>query len=353
MKTLGFFFVALATLGSAACTKVDTFNCLQSAECLDGIVQGECEPGTLLCSFPDPACPSGKSYGEYAGDQANVCVGGGPGTTTDPSSSLSDSITATGTGTSNGSATTVDPTSGTTTAVDPTTTTMTSQTDPTLTTDPSTSTGVTCAALGEPCDNNCCGGPCTVCNGTCQAQPPEMGPQLCGAQCQTCSPQGECAVASAGQACAVNCDDIVLDSQTDGITTTCRGYPSQELNATCNDGGECSPNPMECIGDAPSVIAQCDTVCVKDASLCVSGAIGVTQSDFCYLSGNSPDCKPTCSMDGLSSDKASCGATGTCAHEIVACGNYKCDPTSGICRTKCMKDTDCASNKCQGTKCQP
>lgn len=361
MKTLGLLLLALTTVGSAACTKVDTFNCLQSSECVDGIVQGECEPGTLLCSFPDPACPSGKSYGDYAGDQSNVCVGGGPGTTTNTPGTASDTATGTSNGSATGSETSVDPTN--TTAVDPTTsasqgttTDSTITTDPTLTTDPSTTTGGACAALGEQCDNNCCGGPCTVCaqEGVCQAQPAEMGPALCGSSCQVCSPQGECAVAPADQPCALNCDDIVLGAQVVGVATVCNGYATKELMSTCGDGGKCTADPVAagCAGDMPSVLAQCDTVCVKDASLCVPGAIGVTPADYCYLNAESPDCQTACSKDGLSSDAASCGPDGVCLHTLKPCGLYKCDADNGMCRTKCMADNDCVSNKCMGTKCQ-
>jgi len=164
MKILGLLLAALAAVGSAGCTKVDTFNCLQSAECQNGAVAGVCEPGNL-CSFPDTNCPSGKAFGEYAGDQANLCVGGGGNTsTTAPTGSLSDTITGTGTGTgpATGGETSIDPSNGSETTVDLTSTTMTSEVTVTtgpMTTDPTITTGPACAALGETCDGTpCCGG---------------------------------------------------------------------------------------------------------------------------------------------------------------------------------------------------
>ena len=70
MKTLAIILAALASVG---CTKVDTFKCTKSAECTLAGVAGVCEPAGL-CSFPDPECPSGKAFGELAGDQADRCV---------------------------------------------------------------------------------------------------------------------------------------------------------------------------------------------------------------------------------------------------------------------------------------
>jgi hypothetical protein len=97
MKALG---LLLAVLAALACTKVDTFSCVDSSDCVLAGVAGVCEPGNL-CSFPDDDCPSGKSYGDYAGDQANQCVAGEPGTTSGTSaltdtSSLTDTSATTG-----------------------------------------------------------------------------------------------------------------------------------------------------------------------------------------------------------------------------------------------------------------
>lgn len=50
------------------------FSCTDSAQCgTDGV----CET-TGLCSFPDPACGSGRSYGQASGDLAGTCVGDEP-----------------------------------------------------------------------------------------------------------------------------------------------------------------------------------------------------------------------------------------------------------------------------------
>ena len=86
MKTLASILAALASVG---CTKVVTFKCTKSAECTLAGVAGVCEPAGL-CSFPDPECPSGKAFGEFAGDQAALCVDvesttADPSTTPDPS----------------------------------------------------------------------------------------------------------------------------------------------------------------------------------------------------------------------------------------------------------------------------
>ena len=71
--------VALVALTAHGCVKLESFACGQSSECRNGDLLGTCEPAGL-CSFPDPMCPSGKKYGELAGDQSGQCVGDGSGT---------------------------------------------------------------------------------------------------------------------------------------------------------------------------------------------------------------------------------------------------------------------------------
>ena len=148
--------IILASLASVGCTRVDTFKCTRSDECTLAGVAGVCEPAGL-CSFPDPDCPSGKAFGELAGDQADRCVD------------------------------------------------VEGTTDPTTTADP----------------------PCTA-----------------------------------------------------------------------------------------------------------------------------QSCQPGCTMDGSSVDNASCDAQGVCQHDIEPCGLYRCDAEAGACRTKCMDDSHCISNKCMGSKCK-
>jgi len=49
---------------------------------------------------------------------------------------------------------------------------------------------------------------------------------------------------------------------------------------------------------------------------------------------------------------ASCDGTGTCVNGgLTSCGNYFCDGELNLCPDKCMSDTQCISNECQGMKC--
>lgn len=66
----------IAALALTGCAKVDAFVCEGDQQCVDGGKLGACEPSGF-CSFPDPKCPGGKRYGEYAGDElAGACVEG-------------------------------------------------------------------------------------------------------------------------------------------------------------------------------------------------------------------------------------------------------------------------------------
>lgn len=135
--------IILASLASVGCTRVDTFKCTRSDECTLAGVAGVCEPAGL-CSFPDPDCPSGKAFGELAGDQADRCVDvegtTDPTTTADPS-------------------TTTDPT----TTTNPTTTTA-----PSTTTDPTTTADPPCTA--QSCQPGCTRDGTAVDNASCDAQ---------------------------------------------------------------------------------------------------------------------------------------------------------------------------------------
>lgn len=359
MKIFGLLLAALA-IGSAGCTKADSFSCLESAECLYSGVAGVCELGGL-CSFPNPDCPSGKAFGEFAGDQAGLCVGDGLGSTSSPTTSVAN----TGTGSATSSDTSSDPSNGTT--VDITTmttdTTMTSEvtvtttTETTLTTDPSTTTGPACAPLGGACsaDTPCCGDGCTTCSdGTCTALPAEQGPNVCGSSCQTCS-AGACAPAAVGQECATDCSEFVFQPQPAGDQTACNGFAPMPLSGTCIDGGLCSvPDPFTagCLPDMPTQLAVCDTTCVKDLGACDPGAAGFDKADFCALNGPGPFCKTTC-LENNSSNAASCDGNGICQQNPVSCGNYSCNLENGLCRTKCAAPSDCAPGLiCKGMKCQ-
>ncbi len=58
-------------LAAAGCPSLPGHRCADSQAC--GAL-GQCEPDGL-CSFPDPACPSGRAYGpEVAGERGGACV---------------------------------------------------------------------------------------------------------------------------------------------------------------------------------------------------------------------------------------------------------------------------------------
>jgi hypothetical protein len=57
--------LVLALLATG-CRVTGTFECERSEQCRSNRMSGTCEP-TGFCSFPDPACPSGLRYSEYAG----------------------------------------------------------------------------------------------------------------------------------------------------------------------------------------------------------------------------------------------------------------------------------------------
>lgn len=66
--------VALLAAMLAGCGSIEVFTCEADVACVDGERQGVCEPSGF-CSFPDPACASGKRHGEYAGEGlAGTCV---------------------------------------------------------------------------------------------------------------------------------------------------------------------------------------------------------------------------------------------------------------------------------------
>ncbi|MBA3550076.1 MAG: hypothetical protein H0T76_26655 [Nannocystis sp.] len=362
MKIFGLLLAALVA-GSAGCTKTDSFNCLASSECMVSGVAGVCELGVGepggVCSFPNLDCPSGKAFGEFAGEQAGLCVGENPGSTTTPTSSVSN----TGTGPATSSETSVDPSNGTT--VDITTmttdTTMTSEvtvtttTETTLTTDPSTTTaGPACAPLGDACtaDTPCCGDVCTGCqDGFCVAldQPQDPG---CGTGCLGCN-NGSCKPVAAGLECTANCSDFVLQQTVAGQQTICNGYGPGQLMGSCDDGGLCSvPDPVAagCVADMPTQLAVCDTTCVQNSLACTPNVTGFDKADFCALNGPGPGCKTSCLEDN-SSNMASCDMNGICQQDPVPCGNYKCDPAIGMCPTKCADTSDCVVGMCKGKQC--
>jgi hypothetical protein len=77
MVSLHGALVMAAGVATAACSPFGggAFSCDDSAQCGAG---GVCEPTTHACSFVDPACLSGRSYGPGSGPLTGVCVGDEP-----------------------------------------------------------------------------------------------------------------------------------------------------------------------------------------------------------------------------------------------------------------------------------
>lgn len=70
-------FVFVALIASGCVRGAGAYECGSEAQCIRDGVQGRCEP-VNVCSFPDPACPSGSRYGEYGGAYGDRCVGDEP-----------------------------------------------------------------------------------------------------------------------------------------------------------------------------------------------------------------------------------------------------------------------------------
>ncbi len=60
---------------SAGCESFEIpFVCAKNAQCVEGHTEGTCEP-TGSCSFPEPACPSGRRYAKFSVDRfSGHCV---------------------------------------------------------------------------------------------------------------------------------------------------------------------------------------------------------------------------------------------------------------------------------------
>ncbi|MEM6293978.1 MAG: hypothetical protein AAGA54_22060 [Myxococcota bacterium] len=86
-------------------TSADAFNCAEDSQCQDGGAEGLCEANGF-CSFPDPACESGRRFGDNAGTLSDRCVSVEAGTSGGVASSSSSSTsaqTSTSTGSTGGS----------------------------------------------------------------------------------------------------------------------------------------------------------------------------------------------------------------------------------------------------------
>ncbi|HEY0134772.1 MAG TPA: hypothetical protein VGB85_11845, partial [Nannocystis sp.] len=331
---------------------------------------GTCEPAGL-CSFPDAMCPSGKKYGELAGDQSGQCVGDGGGSTSSgtssPTSTTSVSVTGSGTfdpTTDPGSGTTFDPTTGltgasdTTLTTDPSTTSIT--TDP-VTSDPGTTTGPTCGQVGEGCIDGTCCGACAVCqDNVCQAGGLDVAASVCGSVCSACTAEGQCGSQPGGTTCKSNCSDIVWQQVGEVTKTTCYAYADLAVDSVCDAGGHCIPPALENCPDPSMVpgsevpLASCDNACLQGADLCTQGqpASTITPGSYCALNVETAGCKSACTDGNLSVVPASCNSEGVCAYaDMSSCAPYLCNPDNNSCFAKCSDSTQCATGKCQGSKC--
>ena len=99
-------FACVLGLTQGACS-IPAFTCESDAQCVEQPGEGLCE-ADHRCSYPDGECPSGRRYGEYAGEMSRACV---DAAATTESGSMSDTqattlATSTGAATSEGSTTT-------------------------------------------------------------------------------------------------------------------------------------------------------------------------------------------------------------------------------------------------------
>lgn len=363
MHILGRALVALVAATGVGCVKLDSFNCLQSSECQNGELAGTCEVGGL-CSFPDATCPSGKKFGELAGEQSGQCVGDGAttGETTAPTSTGSSSTSLDLTTTSfDPTSTSLDPT----TTLDPSATTLTSEVTSSddTTTAPGTTTGATCGLLGEACVAGECCGPCSSCeDGTCVAPPPETIAQICGGACFACSGAGECTMAGPGQACASDCSEAILGESVSNGQIACLRWPAQPATSVCDDAGHClPPDPIASKCPDPQklpkgelTLAKCDIDCKQGDTPCEPGnpASGVTLDSYCHLDKETNNCKPGCNADNLGYTAASCDKEGMCSvYEQGSCAPYLCDSDVNKCASECTSDAQCTM-ACVDGKCQ-
>jgi hypothetical protein len=92
----------LLVAAAAGCGGPAHFGCDEDAQCQQGAAAGVCEVSGY-CSFPDPACDSGRRYGHLAGGGlAGLCVLDEGSSSGAPAPSTSASISATADGSSSG-----------------------------------------------------------------------------------------------------------------------------------------------------------------------------------------------------------------------------------------------------------
>ena len=68
--------LVLVLVSTIGCVRPAAFQCATDSDCTRAGEQGACE-AIGRCSFPDPACGSGRRFAGLSGDQADQCVGDG------------------------------------------------------------------------------------------------------------------------------------------------------------------------------------------------------------------------------------------------------------------------------------
>lgn len=195
-------------LASSACADPTTFVCQTDEQCVVQRIPGICE-AEGVCSFPDPACPSGQRYGESAGPLSGECV---EDETTGPTSVATTLLMGSGSPT---------PTTGTPTGTSPTSVGLTDALDsstsapgPTGTSEGGDSTSTTAAGpqpqgpYGE-CQDD---GDCTESGAICMSP---IGLSVCAPPCDApegCPPvpdgtaQPQCMPLPPGAGCLLDCE---------------------------------------------------------------------------------------------------------------------------------------------------
>ncbi|HEY0135461.1 MAG TPA: hypothetical protein VGB85_15360 [Nannocystis sp.] len=341
----------LVLIPMGGCVKLDSFSCAQSSECQNGDVLGTCELGGV-CSFPDAACPSGKKYGELAGEQSGQCVDMPGDTTGAPTTSPTEPATTDASSTTfdPDSSTTFDPTTMTS-EVSATTTGATTTTSSTTTTgEPDTTTGgPTCGEVGSACvEGVCCGG-CAVCDGDNICRPAPADQKPCGV-CSVCGDNGECSFEPADSPCPTDCGAIVWQEMAGMASAACYAYDPMPTDGACDGAGSCMlPDPVvaKCPEPDPkeaTPLAKCELLCKEEKNPCIPGgpASAVDMDSYCFVQTPSPGCTTTCSDDKTFLNPASC-VDGVCVHTMQdECGSYVCDPEALMCLEACVDSDDCA-----------
>jgi hypothetical protein len=165
--------------------------------------------------------------------------------------------------------------------------------------------------------NTCFGG--AACNNT-----------SCGARAlgQPCAGGADCASGKCAQGvcCDSDCSGTCRACNLPGTTGTCSNVP-----AGSDPLGQCTAEPREGCG----LDGTCD-----GAGACRRWPAGTPCGGFA--------CAGAAVLTG-----SFCDGAGTCAGQLVPCGNYRCNPIFTSCFTRCVTNAECAPGKtCSATLCQ-